>query len=475
MTARILVVDDIPANVRLLEAKLMAEYFEVLTASDGPSALEVANAQAPDLILLDVMMPGMDGLEVAERLKADPKTRHIPIVMITALTDTADRVRGLEAGADDFLSKPVNDIALFARVRSLARLKVMMDELRMRDAITGEMDIAGEAPQDAEVDASKGQILMAESDDLLAGKLCEYLTAAGHRVERVSSGAEALERGHQPGLDLVIVNLDLAGEDGLRLCSQFRSQDGTRHVPILLVLDESELAQLAKGLELGVTDYLIRPIDHNELLARTRTQIRRRRYHDKLHLMLDNSVSLAYTDALTGVYNRHYMNAHLDRKITEIDNTQQPVSVMIFDIDHFKRVNDTYGHASGDEVLRAVAQRVSGSIRDFDLLARYGGEEFVVIMPSTPADISLVVAERLCRKIGSEAFEVSGSQAALDITASIGVATTTDARETAGALLGRADAALYEAKNDGRNQVRSAAAPETAATVVPAAAAIGGA
>jgi two-component system cell cycle response regulator len=301
------------------------------------------------------------------------------------------------------------------------------------------------------------------------------LTAAGHRVERVSSGAEALERGHQPGLDLVIVNLDLAGEDGLRLCSQFRSQDGTRHVPILLVLDESELAQLAKGLELGVTDYLIRPIDHNELLARTRTQIRRRRYHDKLHLMLDNSVSLAYTDALTGVYNRHYMNAHLDRKITEIDNTQQPVSVMIFDIDHFKRVNDTYGHASGDEVLRAVAQRVSGSIRDFDLLARYGGEEFVVIMPSTPADISLVVAERLCRKIGSEAFEVSGSQAALDITASIGVATTTDARETAGALLGRADAALYEAKNDGRNQVRSAAAPETAATVVPAAAAIGGA
>ena len=132
MTARILVVDDIPANVRLLEAKLTAEYFEVLTANDGFSALEAARAQAPDLILLDVMMPGMDGFEVAKRLKTDTKTRHIPIVMITALTDTADRVRGLEAGADDFLSKPVNDIALFARVRSLTRLKVMMDELRAR-------------------------------------------------------------------------------------------------------------------------------------------------------------------------------------------------------------------------------------------------------------------------------------------------------------------------------------------------------
>ncbi len=475
MTARILVVDDIPANVRLLEAKLMAEYFEVLTASDGPSALEVANAQAPDLILLDVMMPGMDGLEVAKRLKADPKTRHIPIVMITALTDTADRVRGLQAGADDFLSKPVNDIALFARVRSLARLKVMMDELRVRDATTGELDIAGELPQDAEDDAANGQILMVESDDLLAEKLIEFLTDAGHSVDRVTSGADALERSREPGLDLVMVSLDLAGEDGLRLCSQFRSQDETRHVPILLILDESELAQLAKGLELGVTDYLIRPIDQNELLARTRTQIRRRRYHDKLHQVLDNSVSMAYTDALTGIYNRRYMNAHLDRKIMEINNTQQPVSVMMFDIDHFKRVNDTYGHASGDDVLRAVAQRVNGGIRDFDLLARYGGEEFVVIMPSTPADISLMVAERLCRKIAAAPFEATGSQTALGITASIGVATTTDPMETSDALLGRADAALYEAKNGGRNQVRSAEAPDSAAAAIPAAAAAGGA
>ncbi len=470
MTARILVVDDIPANVRLLEAKLTAEYFEVLTASDGPSALEAANTQAPDLILLDVMMPGMDGFEVAERLKADPKTRHIPIVMVTALTDTADRVRGLEAGADDFLSKPVNDIALFARVRSLARLKVMMDELRVRHATTGEMDIAGEVPQDAEENAANGQILMVESEDLLATRLAEFLTEAGHRIRRVTNGAEALELGREPGLDLIMVSLSLAGEDGLRLCSQFRSQEETRHIPILLILDEADLVQLAKGLDLGVTDYLIRPIDQNELLARTRTQVRRRRYHDRLHQMLDNSVSLAYTDALTGIYNRRYMDAHLARKILEIANTQKPVSVMMFDIDHFKRVNDTYGHASGDEVLKAMAQRVSGGIRDFDLLARYGGEEFVVIMPSTPAELSVMVAERLCCKIAAEPFEASGSEALLRITASIGVATTTDPEETAEALLGRADAALYQAKNGGRNQVRSADAPEA-----PATAAAGGA
>ena len=468
MTARILVVDDTPANVRLLVAKLTAEYFEVLTASDGPSAIETAQAQAPDLILLDVMMPGMDGFEVAERLKADAKTRHIPIVMITALTDTADRVRGLESGADDFLSKPVNDVALFARVRSLARLKVMTDELRVRHATSDQLDIAGGAPLDAEDDAANGRILLVESGDLLANKLQGCLGAAGHDVVRTANGAEGLERSRAQSLDLIIAGLHLAGEDGLRLCSQFRSQDETRHVPILLILDEGDLDQLAKGLELGVTDYLISPIDENELLARTRTQIRRRRYHDKLHEMLDKNVSLAYTDGLTGVYNRRYIDAHLDRKITEISVTQKPVSVLIFDIDHFKRVNDTHGHASGDEVLKAVADRVSGSIRDFDLLARYGGEEFVVVMPSTPPDLAAMVAERLRRRLESDPFTILNGGQSLQITASLGVATTTDPVDTAESLLARADEALYAAKRDGRNQVRSADAPEDGKSDAPA-------
>ncbi|MCH8997887.1 MAG: PleD family two-component system response regulator [Proteobacteria bacterium] len=456
MTARILVVDDIPANVRLLEAKLTAEYFEVLTANDGFSALEAAQTQAPDLILLDVMMPGMDGFEVAKRLKTDTKTRHIPIVMITALTDTTDRVRGLEAGADDFLSKPVNDIALFARVRSLTRLKVMIDELRMRHATTGPLDITGETLLDTEDDARNGRILLVESEELLAAKMTEHLSEAGHDIFRATGAAEALERGREQDLDLIIVGLDLAGEDGLRLCSQYRLQDQTRHVPILLTLEEGDLERLAKGLELGVTDYLIRPIDQNELLARTRTQIRRRRYHDKLREMLDKSVSLAYTDALTGIYNRRYMNAHLDRKIMEISDTQKPVSVLIFDIDHFKRVNDTYGHAAGDDVLKMVAERVGDGIRDFDLLARYGGEEFVVIMPNTPAGLAAMVAERLRQGLAAQPFEIAGSDRALPITASLGVATTTDPMETAQNLLGRADVALYAAKNAGRNRVRSA-------------------
>ena len=133
MTARVLVVDDILANVRLLEAKLMSEYFEVHTASNGLEALEAIETFSPDIILLDVMMPGIDGIEVCRRIKSNPETQHIPVIMVTALDQPEDRVQGLEAGADDFITKPVSDAALFCRLKSLVRLKMLIDELRGRD------------------------------------------------------------------------------------------------------------------------------------------------------------------------------------------------------------------------------------------------------------------------------------------------------------------------------------------------------
>ena len=455
MTARILVVDDIPANVKLLEVKLTAEYFDVVTAPDGPSALELAHSEAPDLILSDVMMPGMDGFELCRRLKSDPETSHIPLVMVTALSDVSDRVRGLEAGADDFLTKPVNDIALFARVRSLARLKQMMDELRVRQAASGDGTLLSEAELEIAGDLSDAKVLLADPSETLAGKVNSYLAEDGHRTHHVKTGREALVLAQSEPFDLLIVSLHLGKEDGLRLCSQFRSQDDTRHVPILLLLDEEDLPRLPKGLEIGVTDYLIKPIDRNELRARTRTQIRRRRYHDKLRDMLQRSVALAYTDTLTGVYNRRYMNAHLDRKIMEIAETVKPVSVLMFDIDNFKPINDTYGHKAGDEVLSELAKRVSRGVRDIDLLSRYGGEEFVIVMPDADIEVAVAVAERVRALVADQKFAVSSDVGALAVTVSVGVATTRDPTETTESLIGRADKALYRAKGRGRNCVNS--------------------
>src|SRR6202795_799037 len=165
MTARVLVVDDVELNVKLLEAKLSSEYFQVIPAFNGPTALELAESELPDIILLDVMMPRMDGFEVCRRLKANPRTTDIPVVMVPARSDAADRLRGLEAGADDFLTKPVNDIALFARVRSLVRLKRMMEEWRLREEVCGRFATAPGAVEKPE-DLSPARILLLEDNRL---------------------------------------------------------------------------------------------------------------------------------------------------------------------------------------------------------------------------------------------------------------------------------------------------------------------
>jgi len=455
MSARILVVDDIAPNVKLLEAKLTAEYFEVLTARDGPSAIEVSRNESPDLILLDVMMPGMDGFEVCKRLKSDPLTRHIPVVMVTALSDVSDRVRGLEAGADDFLSKPVSDLALFARVKSLVRLKTMVDELRLRQSIAEAEDVLDHGAIAYAEEGRNARVLVVEASDFAAGKIISCLQDAGHRVDHAKTLADGFRLGANERFELVIAGLDIGGDDGLRLCSQFRSNEGTRQVPFLLVLDDVDLPKLAKGLDLGVTDYLIRPVDKNELQARTRTQVRQRRYHEMLRGMLSRSVSMAFTDALTGLYNRRYMSTNLDRKIMEIAETTKPISVILFDIDHFKPVNDTYGHASGDEVLRELSSRISSNLRGSDFAARYGGEEFTVVMPNTASDTALVVAERLRQLVGNTPFQISARQEPLTVTISLGVATTTNPMEEASELLQRADQSLYQAKKAGRNRVGS--------------------
>jgi two-component system cell cycle response regulator len=400
------------------------------------------------------MMPEMDGFEVCRELRTRPETAHIPVIMITALSETSDRVQGLEAGADDFLSKPVNDTALFARVRSLLRLKMMMDELRVRQETTGRL--GGIGPETVQ-DDREARILLVESSRFTANRINGWLQEAGHEVRQAQTGEEGLEAGRTRSFDLVIVGIDVAGEDGLRLCSHFRSQEETRHVPILLVLEDMDLQRLAKGLDLGVTDYLVKPLDRGELLARVKTQIRRRRYHDRLRERIEKSMSMAFTDPLTGLYNRRYLTTHLDRKVMGIAETGKPVSVAIFDVDHFKTVNDTHGHGVGDMVLTRLADAVSDNLRAIDLVARLGGEEFVVVMPETQAADALQVAERLRGKVAETEFAIdeAGTQV-LPVTVSIGVATATDCEETADDLLGRADQALYRAKQGGRNRVTSA-------------------
>jgi two-component system cell cycle response regulator len=457
MSARILVVDDVPANVKLLEARLSAEYFDVLTASNGTEALDLCSRSECDIILLDVMMPDMDGFEVCRRLKSNPATHFIPVVIVTALDSPADRVRGLEAGADDFLTKPVSDVVLIARVRSLTRLKMMSDELRMR-AITS-LEIGMEAPERSAI-ADKGvggRILLVDDRPSSYERLAPIL-AAEHTVDVEINPAEALFHAADGNYDLLIVSLSLENYDGLRLCSQARSLERTRQLPILAISDADNNARLLRGLEIGVNDYLLRPIDKNELLARARTQIRKRRYTDHLRDNVQNSIEMAVTDALTGLHNRRYMESHLSTLADQASSRAKPLSLMILDIDYFKSINDTYGHDAGDDVLREFAVRIRKSIRGIDLACRYGGEEFVIVMPETDVQVAGLIAERLRRSIASETFAVNKGTKRIDVTISIGLATLDRKDEPVADVLKRADTALYRAKNDGRNRVVAAAA-----------------
>jgi two-component system cell cycle response regulator len=457
MSARILVVDDIPANVKLLEARLSAEYFDVITASNGAQALEICARSECDLILLDVMMPDMDGFEVCRRLKADPKTHFIPVVMVTALDSPSDRVRGLEAGADDFLTKPVADAVLVARVRSLTRLKMMTDELRMR-AVTS-LEIGIQAPERGAVadDGIGGRILLVDDRPSSYERLAPLL-AAEHTVDVEPNPAEALFHAAEGNYDLLIVSLSLENFDGLRLCSQARSLERTRQIPILAIADLDNNTRLLRGLEIGVNDYLTRPVDKNELMARARTQVRRRRYTDHLRDNVQHSIEAAITDGLTGLHNRRYMESHLQTLAEQAATRSKPLALMILDIDHFKSINDNHGHDCGDDVLREFAVRIRKSIRGIDLACRYGGEEFVIVMPETDMHVASMVAERLRRSIAGEPFAIDRGNKRIGVTISVGLATLEKKGEPIADVLKRADVALYRAKHDGRNRVVSAAA-----------------
>lgn len=456
MTARILVVDDIESNVRLLEARLMAEYFQVLTASNGADALEICSNGQCDIVLLDVMMPEMDGFEVCRRLKNDPKTMHIPVVMVTALDQPEDRIMGLEAGADDFLTKPVNDLALVTRVKSLSRLKMVTDELRLRASTGQEINIQEEM-FGVETSTTKSRILIVDDRPSSYEKITQHLSAE-NSVTLVTDPQEALFRAADEDFDCAVISSSLTDFDPLRLCAQLRSLERTRIMPLIMISDADQDDLVYKAMEMGINDYVRRPIDKQELRARLKTQIKRKLYNVKLRDSVQHTIEMAVTDALTGLNNRRYLDNHLSGMFDKAKSNNKPLSVVMCDIDHFKVVNDTHGHDVGDEVIREFARRIKKNIRNIDLACRFGGEEFVIVMPDTDVTLAKIVAERIRTEIASHPFIVENGAKQLSVTVSLGISCLELENDAADRLLKRADVALYQAKRAGRNVVMTEAA-----------------
>lgn len=450
MAARVLVVDDLLPNRRLLEAKLKSEYYEVDTAENGIEALEQVKKNPPDIILLDVMMPEMDGFETCRLLKENQETAFIPVVMVTALSDVQDRVQGLSVGADDFLTKPINDMALFARIRSLVRLKNMFDELRLRGRTGTAFGIADEGV--GSVDTSNATIMVVDEDAIEAQRMMEQLRERGMTVEAFDDPLEAVRRSEEFDFDLIMVSSQITKDDALHLCMHFRSQEATKHTPLLLMIEEDNDELLVKAFDMGVNDYMVSPVDANEMMARVNTQVRRKRYQDALKASREESLTLSIVDGLTGVYNRRYFDIHIENMMTHAKDKHKPLALLLLDIDHFKIINDKYGHLSGDEILKQIAPRMTQSVRATDLVSRYGGEEFCIIMPDTPLKYAKEVAMRIKQAITSKPFKIPAGTGALKLTVSMGL-TMMVPDDSKADIIQRADEGLYMVKQHGRNNI----------------------
>lgn len=455
MSGRVLVVDDVATNRLLLRAKLSSAYYDVVVAESGTSALDIARREQPDMIILDVMMPDMDGFAVCAALKEDEETAHIPVIMVTALDTPEERVRGLEAGADDFLSKPFDDLALFARVRNLMRMKMMFDELRLRDLTSRELGLTDFVTEHEMEVETGGAVLLAPPSDASGASWAEALRdRLGLSPILTHSEREALNLARLELPDLFVVHRSLIeGGDGLRLVSALRARPETRQAAILLVVDPGDIEAAAMGLDLGASDYIESPFDVNELVARVRSQLRRKRYSDRLRSNVRNGLMMAVIDPLTGIYNRRYAEQHMNRVMERARETGGAFAVLMIDLDKFKAINDRWGHDAGDAVLREFSRRLQENIRGVDLVARFGGEEFFVAMPDIDHEQAAAAAERIRGAVEGRPFEVTGTKDGLRVTVSVGVAIGTAEDGDPETIIRRADLALFRSKNAGRNRV----------------------
>jgi two-component system cell cycle response regulator len=378
-------------------------------------------------------------------------------LLVSAKSQKAELVEGLEAGADDFLTKPVNDLQLMTRVRSLVRLKMLTDELRLRASTTRNIGIEELLSRRLPAGDAMPKVLLVDERPSSYERIQKMLRPVAE-VELSTDPHQGFFQAAEQAYECVIVSTSFIDFDPLRLCSQLRSLDRTRFLPIILVADEGEEERIIRGLDLGVNDYLVRPIDQQELTARLRTQVKRKRYNDHLRASVTQTIEMAVTDGLTGLHNRRYLDSHLHTLFDRAVARRRALSVMITDLDRFKAVNDTYGHDAGDEVLREFARRLRKNVRGIDLACRYGGEEFVIVMPDTDGGIAEKVAERIRAEIAHTPFVIGKDKRSLDITISVGVSSLRRGADTVEDLMKRADLALYEAKTAGRNRVVAKAA-----------------
>ena len=488
-SSRILVADDDPAILQTISWVLKEHGYDVVAAQGGQALFEQLEARLPDLVLLDVIMPDADGYQVLERIKQDDRWRDLPVLMVSSLPPEEATVKTLGLGAADFIRKPFRVRELLARIQAQLRVRAVIRSAR--EALQTTEEELLRAREEAESRRKLVDILHEVTGDLSADEIYHILARRVARALSISHCSVVLARpGDRTGIvatafeNPALRNLEIqidrypeirAALDHGRavliedvktspLYAEIRKQweaEG-RHVIIRSVI---ALPFSLDRLQAGVF-FLRRTEDEPKLtqedvefadavIKAAVASIQRAQVIETAKEENARLEALAHTDPLTQVLNRRALTQRLASELDRARRYEGVIALLMIDLDHFKRINDTYGHLVGDDVLREFAIILTSAVRSVDMVARYGGEEFVVVLPETGSEGAIAFAERIRERIEGHAFR-SGDRLTLRLTTSIGVATFPSSRvESVEDIFARADAALYRAKAEGRNRVRA--------------------
>ncbi|UWQ61615.1 diguanylate cyclase [Leisingera caerulea] len=454
MQGTILVIDGVSTNRIMLKVQLAAAYYDVVQAGSVTEVLQAARQHRPDLVLTAMSMPDGTAADVKRELAADERLADLPVIAISDWEGHKARLQALAAGIDDVLQQPVDDVILQARIRSLLRARSADEELNLqRDASHGFIlplsdRCCAEELRDATVAlvAQDPRNAMAWRDRLSACLPYELRT---HAISDIQGLMQA------PVADAIIVELNEASAGpGLRLLADLRARAATRQTVVIAVPNPADPQIAAEALDRGAHDVLQTGFDVEELELRLTAQLQHKARKDRLRDSVRNGLRAAVLDPMTGLYNRRYAKPFLDRVAHSAAANGEKFAVMLADLDHFKRINDVYGHPAGDAVLIEAARRMQQVLGPADLLARVGGEEFMAVLPGASEAEAGIAAVALCNAINGTPFEVPGAAEPVQVTISIGAVMGGGGQDgSAAALVEKADQALYNAKHAGRNQV----------------------
>ncbi|SHH60658.1 diguanylate cyclase [Cognatishimia maritima] len=459
MPGKILIIDSVATNRIVLKVRLTSAFYDVALAASSKEARAMIKQDLPDLILVNSNLEDRPATDFCAELRNAKATAHIPMVMICNFEDREQRLHALKAGVSDILVRPLDDSVLQARLRSLLRSHETAEESKIRNETNHALGFAESAPdfvQRARVQIATPDAATAVRWAAVLKPMMPYELTPKVYAETLKDIAEAKTP------DVFVIAMDHQKPEGaLRLVAEIRARATTRHAGILMIMSDERRRTLVDALDLGAHDVMVNGFDPDELALRVSRLVSQKRLSDRQRDNVNISLQAAVTDPLTGLFNRRYAMPQLRRMQAHALAKKRSFAVILADLDHFKQVNDRFGHAAGDAVLSEVAQRLRDGVRSVDLVARIGGEEFLIVLPDADETNARETADRLCDKIKATPICIPELEGGLTVTMSLGVAICghPNVSKPIDTLISQADAALYDAKSSGRDQVRLAKVP----------------